>query len=194
MFSDLVLNTKERFFDLTKQKFNWIRQKCNDKHNKKFDLLLSKKHKHSNLKKDDWVKNFTETIIPNEVIDIVSLGPDHSVSYKFSKQNVIDTIKNLEPSLLSLDIQENLKNEIREKVTCNINNNLKKQYHISNEDRIFSKKLKTTKIFFFNYPDIFFTNADKGNVTVCLQKSTYYTKMLNLLSDTSTYTPIKKIP
>ena len=51
MFSDLVPNTKERFFDLTKQKFNSIRQTFNDKHNKKFDLLLSKKHNHSNLKK-----------------------------------------------------------------------------------------------------------------------------------------------
>ena len=65
MFSDLVPNTKERFFDHTKQKFNSIRQTCNDKHNKKFDLLLSKKHNHSNLKKDEWVKNFTKTIIPN---------------------------------------------------------------------------------------------------------------------------------
>ena len=110
MFSDLVPNTKERFFELSKQKFNSIRQTCNDKHNKKFYSLLSKQHIHSNLKKDDWVKNFTETIISNEVIDIVSLGPDHSISHKISKQNVIDSIKNLKSSLISLDIQENLKN------------------------------------------------------------------------------------
>ena len=88
MFSDLFPNTKGRFFDLTKQKFNSIRQICNDKHNKKFDLLLSKKQNHSNSKQDDWAKNFTETIIPIEVIDIVSLGLNHSVSHKISKQNI----------------------------------------------------------------------------------------------------------
>ena len=69
------------------------------------------------------------------MIDIVSVDPDHSVLHKISKQNVIDTIKNLELSLFSSDIQENVKNEIRAKVTRNINNNLKKQSHISNENR-----------------------------------------------------------
>ena len=37
------------------------------------------------------------------------------------------------------------------------------------EDRNFSNKLKVTKQFLINNPDIFFTNADKGNLTVCLK-------------------------
>ena len=45
-----------------------------------------------------------------------------------------------------------------------------------------------------NNPDIFFTKADKGNVTVCLKESEYIIKMNNLLSDTSTYISIDKNP
>ena len=51
---------------------------------------------------------------------ISSLRPNYSVSQKISKQDVIDTIKNVESSLLSLDINSDLKNKIREKVTNNI--------------------------------------------------------------------------
>ena len=61
------------------------------------------------------------------------------------KQHVIDTIKNVECSLLSLDIDSDLKNVIREKVTNNIMHNFNKDTHISMEDRSFANKLKVTK-------------------------------------------------
>ena len=50
---------------------------------------------------------------------------------KISKQDVIDTIKNGESSLLSLDINSDLKNEIREKVTNNIMHNFNKDRGMS---------------------------------------------------------------
>ena len=57
---------------------------------------------------------------------------------------------------------------------------------------MFSNKLKITKNFLKTNPDIFFTSADKGNLTICLNKYEYYTKMLNLLSDRSTYKLLEK--
>ena len=78
--------------------------------------------------------------------------------------------------MLSLDINSDLKNEIREKVTNNIMHNFNKGTHISMEDRNFASKLKVTKQFLKNNPNIFFTNADEGNLTLCLKKLTYNTK------------------
>ena len=51
-----------------------------------------------------------------------------------------------------------------------------------------------TKDFIKNNPDIWFTTSDKGNVTVCLLKMEYYTKLENLLSDKTTYEHFKKNP
>ena len=48
--------------------------------------------------------------------------------------------------------------------------NFNKDTHISMEDRNFANKLNVTKQFLKNNPDIFVTNADKGNLTVCLKK------------------------
>jgi len=40
--------------------------------------------------------------------------------------------------------------------------------------------------------NILFTREDKGNVTVALNRNFYIGKMVKLLSDTDTYTKIKK--
>ena len=160
----------------------------------KFDSLSTRKYRYRNTNKDSWFRNLSDLQISSDVVDIVSLGPNYSVPQKISKQDVIDTIKNVESSLLSLDINSDLKNEIREKVTNNIMHNFNKDANISMEDRNFANKLKVTKQFLKNNPDIFFTNADKGNLTVCLKKSTYNTKMTDLLSNTSTYISITRNP
>ena len=87
-----------------------------------------------------------------------------------------------------------IKNDIREKVTENLNWTLKKQTQISTEERNFTKKLIATNKFLKNNPNIMFTKADKGNVTVCLNKSDYTSKMLELLSDQNIYTNVNRNP
>ena len=49
------------------------------------------------------------------------------------------------------------------------------------------KEIKEAKNFIKNNPDIIFTKADKGNVTVALTRTDYNTKVKNLLDDVSTY-------
>ena len=71
---------------------------------------------------------------------------------------------------------------------------LKKVNYILKEERSFTKKPGITKSFLKNNPNIFFTKADKGNVTVCLNKSDCNNKMLELLSDNNTYEKINKNP
>ena len=72
--------------------------------------------------------------------------------------------------------------------------NFNKDTHISMEDRNFANKLKVTKQFLKNNPELFFITAGKGNLTVCLKKSTYNTKVTDLLSNTFTYIRITRNP
>lgn len=60
------------------------------------------------------------------------------------------------------------------------------------EQKVISKKLKSTKNFLVNNRDIFFTYSDRGNVTVCLNKNYYLEKKGNFLSDKGTYQLIKR--
>ena len=51
-----------------------------------------------------------------------------------------------------------------------------------------------TKNFLKNNNDIMILNADKSNKTVIMNRSDYNTKILNLLSDNSTYIKLEKDP
>lgn len=59
---------------------------------------------------------------------------------------------------------------------------------------LISKWSSFTKKFIREHPDILFTRADKGNVTVAMNKKDYITKMEELPSDKNTYIINKKDP
>ena len=65
--------------------------------------------------------------------------------------------------------------------------------HINNEDRIFENKVIITKKFLKENKQMFFTLADEGSVTVCIDYNEYVQKANILLSDASTYGIINKI-
>jgi len=50
------------------------------------------------------------------------------------------------------------------------------------------------KDFIKNNPNIIFTRADKGNITVTLEKTEYLNKIEEMLNDTETYEKINKDP
>lgn len=51
--------------------------------------------------------------------------------------------------------------------------------------------MSSTRRFCLNHPDIFFTRADKGNVTVVMNRA-FYDRMLGLLNDNDMYVVVKK--
>jgi len=53
---------------------------------------------------------------------------------------------------------------------------------------------RTTSQFYKKNPNVIFTRADKGNVTVALERQDYIIAMEKLLHDKNTYTIIKKNP
>lgn len=51
-----------------------------------------------------------------------------------------------------------------------------------------------TKKFIKNNPNVIFTRADKGNITVALANHDYKHKIINMLQDEDTYIKLKKDP
>ena len=185
-----IFNT---FIQLEKNRYSHIESKHNKIHKNKFSYLIPSTTT-SSFNKSDWVKNFSDTDIPNNVIDVVSMGPNYSQNNFVSNNDILFTVKNVESALFNLNVENHEKDKIRRNI-CNIINNQKiKKSHIPLQDRLFARKLKDTKCFLKSNNNIFFTRADKGNVTVCLNKSSYFQKMNTLLSNTNIYKPIKNNP
>ena len=125
-----------------KKKFSSLRKRHDHTHAKKFLSLIKGKNRNNvSHERANWLKNLSDTQVPPEVIDIVSLGPNFSHTRRVSKDDVLSSIKNIEQRLYSLDIEMSIKNDIREKVTGNLNWTLKKQTQISTKERNFTKKL-----------------------------------------------------
>ena len=54
---------------------------------------------HNNIHYNIWFKNISSIEIPNEIMDIVALGPKFNLKVDASEKDVIGVIKNLEKSL-----------------------------------------------------------------------------------------------
>lgn len=98
------------------------------------------------INKKNWVKNLTSVTLSNEVIDTISLGPNFSTHKKSTKQEIIEII-NIETSVQKLEIENDTKNEIREKVAHYLFSNVNQTSHIPKFDRDITKKLNITKNF-----------------------------------------------
>ena len=85
-----------------------------------------------------------------------------------------------------------VRNDLMDAFNTFIKNNNKR--HISLEDRTIKQHLIKTTQFLKANPNIFITKADKGNVTVVLNKTEFLQKVELALSDTNYYSEIKKSP
>ena len=64
----------------------------------------------------------------------------------------------------------------------------------SDIDKQLARLESDTRVFLSAHPNIVFTLADKGNVTVAMDRDAYKNKMTALLGDSDTYVSIKKDP
>lgn len=174
-----------------------------------FDHVSQKQKKMSNLVKvndnvdfdftdltNTWFKNLTEIDIPRDVIEVASLGNKFNFTKpNIQKNDIINVVKNVENSLYNFDPQT--QNKIRHIITDSISTQQKankKMKHINKFEKDLTEKLERTSTFLNENNDIFFTPADKGNVTVALKRNDYIQKVELLLSDEDTYKIFKNNP
>jgi len=141
----------------------------------------------------EWFKNLSNKNIPVEVSNLLQLGDTFSLPNNINKKNTIhEFIKDTE-SIVKSQVSIFLP-VIRKIAIPQLHSFLHGTTKNTNIDEQINSLLNTTIQFCKNNPDIIFTRADKGNVTVALDKTSYTKNIEEILSDESTYTIIKKNP
>lgn len=159
-------------------KFNWL--------TKKFYTF------HFNKKPNPrWIKNLSDTNIPNDVSYFLSLGEKFYIN-PTNKSKVIENTLTMAEEKINL-IFENKRDAFRSKLSNILQDYLLKNYNIL-INPLYNNIIKKTQQFFKEHNNLVICKADKGNVTVILNKNDYLEKCLHLLNDKKIYSPLKKDP
>jgi len=146
--------------------------------------------------KSKWIKNESKVIIPDNIISFLSLSEMFSLPIdvkngRDSRDTVLNVIKNFESS--NYKFPENSLDKLRAILINLIGKHLYSSRHINYIDSYLLKEFNACKRFLKDKDELL-TKADKGQITVILDKQIYINKMNRILSDDSTYKLIKKDP
>jgi len=111
---------------------------------------------------------------------------------KIKKQSVIEFIKDFESTGFLGNNNQKLK--IRNTVVTQLEKFMKNKQHDNNIHVELMRLLKITKSFFKDNTNIIFTKADKGNITVALDRAHYINSITEMLKDPLTYEVIQRNP
>jgi len=186
-FQKYSREVKERLI----KKFNKIKSYQNTRYNNFF-----------NMDKSKWIINYSSKEIPNYVNNILSLGERFALPINVNdSRDRLDTtlkwvvsnsiVKNFEASIFKFPVQCVDK---RAMIVNSLNRNLYRSKHVNYIDAHIHKEFVKCKNFLKNNDDIFVTKADKGQVTVIMNRSAYIDQMLKILDDGNTYRLIKNNP
>lgn len=193
----LSTETYNTFIKQTKEKIEKLFLKKKLKNQNKINKLLHTKQKNEIKIRDinespKWIKNLTDIEIPNDIADILMLGPNFAIDIKDDKNIPTDTIiSNIEVGINHLPNYK--KDQIRAK-TCNILTNFKQKIKNNKQQTSINKKLIKTQHYLKQHPNIKILKADKTNKTVIMNSVDYENKMNDILNDKKTYKLVKLDP
>jgi len=104
---------------------------------------------------------------------------------------ILENIKDVENNIkkLTTPTQDIIRNR-----SIPIIKNVASSRPLNNIDRVLLTLYKTSRLFLKNNPDLVLTKADKGNLTVALNRSKYINNINIMLQEKHTYTLVKKNP
>ncbi|XP_025266911.1 uncharacterized protein LOC112638816 [Camponotus floridanus] len=198
--SKLKINIKfcsrvNRIFEKTKTRYRYTLLNLEIKDlNSKYDTSLNP---FNNIDKTGWLINISNKNIPDRVSELLSLGDNFGLpllqSHAKDRVNVVlETLKNLEINYNRIPVT--VIASTRNSVANSLNRFLCEKRHVNCIDRYVLGSLSLCKQFLHNNDDLFVTRADKGQVTVVMNKTDYVEKMEALLNDQSTYRKLNKDP
>ena len=142
--------------------------------------------------KENWVVNISNKQIPNNVLEILSLGGKFNYVHTKNILHINKIVTNIEYNLHN--IRTTKRNKIRSDVS-HLLQNLAFNINIYNIGSLnLTTKILQTKNIIKNNNDLIILNADKSNKTVIMNKIDYNCKIFNLSSDNSTYIKLDKDP
>ncbi|XP_011858224.1 PREDICTED: uncharacterized protein LOC105555793 [Vollenhovia emeryi] len=153
-----------------------------------------------NNDRSKWIINTSDKTIPKNVMDILSLGDKFGLPFNHRnsidrEKLVLETIKNVE--LNSYKITDNALADIRSRIAHSLHNFLRVTKQDFLDKHILNEYAKCNR-FLRDNDDVLVTKADKGQVTVIMNKNKYKNQIIELLQDQNTYKklnndPIKRI-
>ncbi|XP_046855882.1 uncharacterized protein LOC124448981 [Xenia sp. Carnegie-2017] len=175
-----ITQTDAKYIDETiKETTNAYRTKRHNELQRK--LQKSRSFKEINTDTHSWVKNISSKPLTVQPTKILSKG----LNYNIKDANKLDFVADLESTLKFTNLSDEIKEDIRHKVTTNLC--LKRPVTLNNEEQKAIRNLR-------NNEDIVILPADKGRKTVIMDKSDYINKAKTLLQDTNTYEPLQTDP
>ena len=159
---------------------------CRTKLAEKLDRLRTKRDKKRRTHNDDWVRNISSRPLDKTETRVLSYGLKHSIT---PKRIPTDTIVSSVEAVLcrQSDIPEPEKDNIRSRIASAIQSTPRLDSNLTRDEHRALKRLK-------NDEDIVILPADKGRVTVVMNKTDYHNKMDSLVDDKDTYELLKKDP
>ncbi|XP_071573819.1 uncharacterized protein [Temnothorax nylanderi] len=150
-----------------------------------------------NIDRSKWIINASGKSIPSNVLNFLSLGGNFALPINPSEKKdrvcaSLDIIKNFEFN--TYKIPDKAVDETRRLITNSLHKFLSLNKHMNHIDRYFTKEFIICKKFLRDNDDVLVTKADKGQITVILDKNSYVNQMTGMLNDQTTYKKLMKDP
>ena len=164
-------------------------KKTTEQYRIKTDLKLTRLQRTKNKKRhktdENWVRNISSRPLDKTETQVLSYGLKHSVT---PKRIPTETIVSSVEAVLSRqrDLSEPTKDNIS-RIASTIQSASLTDNNLTKDERQALKRLK-------NDNDILILPADKGRVTVVMDKTDYHDKMDELVNDKQTYEVLKRDP
>ena len=164
--------------------------KTAEQHRTKTQLKLTRLQRTKDKKRqkpyDNWVRNISCRPLDKTETQVLSYGLKHSVTPKRTPTEAI--VSSVEAVLSrQREISESAKDSIRSRIASTIQSSSLPDSNLTKDERQAIKRLKTDE-------NIVILPADKGRVTVVMDKTDYYDKMDALVNDKRTYQVLKRDP
>ena len=155
-------------------------------HQQKLTGLLRNKEQRRSKPDDNWVRNISSRPLDRNETRLLSYGQKHSVTPKRIPTKAI--VSSVEAALSrQRELSESTKGNIRSRIASTIQSALQHGSNSTKDEQHALKRLRNDK-------DIVILPADKGRVTVVMDKTDYHDKMDALVNDKQTYEELKRDP
>ena len=153
---------------------------------RKLTRLQRNKDKKRPKTDDNWVRNISSRPLDKTETHVLSYGLKHSVTPKrIPTESIVSSVE----AVLSRqrDLSESAKDNIRSRIASTVQSASIPDNNLTKDEQQALKRLK-------NDNDIVILPADKGRVTVVMDKTDYFDKMDALVNDKQTYEELKRDP
>lgn len=171
---------------IAEKRANKATERARTGHQQKLTRLVRNKEQRQSKPDDNWVRNISSHPLDKNETRALSYGLKHSVTLKRIPTEAI--VSSIEAALSrQRELPVSTKDNIRSRIAFTIQSASPHDSSLTKDERHALKRLRNDK-------DIVILPADKGRVTVVMDKTDYHDKMDAIVNDKQTYKELKRDP